>query len=244
MPNQIDEARKILSAAKSVMVLTGAGISVESGIPTFRGNGGLWQGMKVEDWATPEGYLRDTPRVWRFYNQQRSGLAAVKPNPGHEALAAMQRKISQRGGSFVLATQNIDGLHQAAGNEGVLELHGSLKRLRCWKCDYRLDVGYSSLEQVPCCPHGHGDLRPDVVWFGEMLPQDIWQAAARAAAASEVFLTVGTSAVVYPAAQLVQYARGESATCIEVNLEPTPASDIVDISLLGKAGEILPQLLE
>ncbi len=241
--NPIEQARELLGAARAVTVLTGAGISAESGIPTFRGSGGMWQGMRVEDWATPEGYRRDTPRVWRFYNDQRVNLASVQPNAGHHALAQIERRVQDAGGKFVLVTQNIDGLHQAAGSRDVLELHGSLKRLRCWECDHRREVGCAAIDQIPHCPICRADLRPDVVWFGEMLPQDTWRAAAQAAAESDVFLSVGTSAVVHPAAQLVQYARGGLARCIEVNMEPTPASDVVHLSLLGKAGEILPQLV-
>jgi len=242
--DSIDRSRRLLAEAASIAVLTGAGISAESGVPTYRGaGGGLWDGLKVEDWATPEGYARDPHRVWTWYSHRRVQLQQIEPNPGHRALAELQRRVGGRGGRFTLATQNIDGLHQAAGNVNVLELHGSLLRLRCWSCPYRRHVGYEPIEQIPACPECGADLRPDVVWFGEGLPQHVWQAAAEAAGGCDVFLSAGTSAMVYPAAGLIELAARNGARTIEVNLEPTPASGLVDVSIRAKAGEILPRLV-
>jgi len=240
----IDKARSLLGAARRVAVLTGAGISAESGIPTFRGTGGIWYEMKVEDWATPEGYARDPLKVWNWYAERRRQLDEVRPNPAHAALARLQQQVRARGGSVVIATQNIDGLHQAAGAEDVLELHGSLKRARCGSCAYPTDMGASPVEAVPTCPECGERLRPDVVWFGEALPQEVYVAAVEASATCDVFLAVGTSAVVYPAAGLVEWALGNGAKAIEVNLEPTPASRLVTVALHGKAGEILPGIVE
>ncbi len=240
----ISQVRRMLREASSVTVFTGAGISAESGVPTYRGaDGALWDGLKLEDWATPEGYARNPQRVWKWYSDRRVQLGAIAPNSGHYALANLQRQVTARGGRFVLATQNIDGLHQKAGSDGVLELHGSLLKIRCSGCAHRRDVGYKAIDEIPPCPACGAMLRPAVVWFGEPLPEDVWTAAAEAAGDCEVFLAVGTSAVVYPAAGLIELAVGAAAKTIEVNLAPTPASTVVDITLHGKAGEILPQIV-
>ncbi len=241
----VNLAREMLREATNVTVLTGAGVSAESGVPTYRGaGGGLWDGLRVEDWATPEGYARDRPRVWKWYSDRRVQLADVQPNDAHRALAEFQRRLAARGGRAAIVTQNIDALHQAAGAQDVLDLHGSLLRIRCEQCTRREHVGYEPLEHVPACPDCRAAMRPDVVWFGESLPMKVWHAAIDAAAACDVFITAGTSAVVYPAAGLLDVAKGRSARTVEVNLEATPASDAVDVSLLGPAGEILPRLLD
>ncbi|MFW6132753.1 MAG: SIR2 family NAD-dependent protein deacylase [Planctomycetota bacterium] len=240
----LDRARELLAAARHVACLTGAGISAASGVPTYRGAGGaLWDGLSVEDWATPEGYARDPQRVWRWYSRRRVQLGELEPNRGHRALAKLQRRVTHRGGTFTLATQNIDALHQRAGSVNVLELHGSLTRIRCGVCDCRRDIGHEPADEIPACPHCGAPMRPDVVWFGEMLPQDVWNAAAEAAGDCDVFLTVGTSAVVFPAAGLVELAAATGATTIEVNLEPTPASRLVDLPLQGRTDDILPQIV-
>ncbi len=252
--DRIARARRLLAHADSVAVLTGAGISAESGVPTFRGSGGLWSRQRMEDVATPAGFARDPVKVWRFHNELRIELERIAPNAAHLALARLERAVLGRGGRFALATQNIDGLHQAAGSRGVLELHGSLTAVRCTGCDYREDVGFRPLGPRPTCPDCGKWLRPDVVWFGETLGPDVWAAAVRAARSCQVFLSVGTSALVYPAAGLIEIALSEgpgrgrrhletSAGTIEVNLEPTPASGKVDVALHGRAGHILPQIV-
>jgi NAD-dependent deacetylase len=244
--NQLDEAiaqaEAALQAASYVGVLTGAGVSAESGVATFRGAGGLWEGQRIEDVATPHAFRRDPTLVWRFYNQRRAGLRTVKPNPGHHALVDLERRLGSD--RFALITQNVDGLHRAAGSDHVLELHGSLGRVRCSDCgDAELRPAHEDLEPLPRCRSCDGLLRPDIVWFEEPLPEDVWAAAADCAARSDVFLVVGTSAIVYPAARLVPIAKAAGALIIEVNLTETEASHWVDIGLYGPSGEILPRLI-
>jgi NAD-dependent protein deacetylase/lipoamidase len=229
-----------LRRAGRVAALTGAGVSAESGLATFRGGGGLWEGHPVEDVATPEGFRRNPELVWRFYNARRAALRAAKPNPGHLALVDLERRWGDR---FTLVTQNVDGLHQAAGSRRVLELHGGLARVRCTGCKAVADRGGEELPALPRCGDCGELLRPDVVWFHEMLPGQVWRAASEAVEACDCFLVVGTSAVVYPAAGLIDMARVLGACVIEVNLEPAARAAGV-IGLYGKSGEILPRLVQ
>ncbi len=249
----LERAAEGLRRAHRVAVLTGAGVSAESGLATFRGAGGLWEGHHVEDVATPFAFERDAALVWRFYNARRAGLRTVQPNPGHRALAALEERYHKpealatgtgEGDDFALITQNVDGLHTAAGSRRVLELHGSLRRVRCTSCRYRADRGVEELPDLPRCPDCGELLRPDVVWFHETLPEEIWREAARATAACECFLVVGTSAVVYPAAGLIDAAREAGALVIEINLEATAASRRGALALRGPSGMILPQLVQ
>ena len=168
-------AAELVRQAQRVVVLTGAGVSAESGVPTFRGGGGLWENQRVEDVATPEAFRRNPALVWRFYNARRAGLRAVQPNPGHQALVRLEERLGP--GNFTLITQNIDGLHRAAGSQRVLEIHGNLRRVRCSKadCDFRADRGLEELPELPPCPACGQLLRPDIVWFHEMLPEAVWQ---------------------------------------------------------------------
>jgi NAD-dependent deacetylase len=228
-----------LRRAGRVAVLTGAGVSAESGVPTFRGGGGLWEGHRVEDVATPHAFRRDPTLVWRFYHARRAALRAVRPNPGHHALVALEERWGDR---FTLVTQNVDGLHRAAGSRRVLELHGALARVRCTGCGGVEDRGGEALPELPRCGACGELLRPDVVWFGEMLPEGVWRAAVEAVAACECFLVVGTSAVVYPAAGLIDAARSVGACVVEVNLEPAAGSGV--IGLYGPSGVVLPRLAE
>lgn len=235
-------AAEWLRDAERICVLTGAGVSAESGVPTFRASDGLWEGHRIEDVASPEGFRRDPRLVWNFYNARRANVKTVQPNPGHRALAALEARW---GDCFTLVTQNVDGLHRAAGSRNVLELHGSLYRTLCLGCDEVKDRGLEPLADLPQCECG-ARLRPDIVWFGEMLPPRVWEAAAQAAHACDLFLVVGTSAVVHPAASLVPIAkRGtRSAKVIEINLTRTEASTLADISLYGPSGIVLPKLVE
>lgn len=244
LQKRLERAREALGSAKRVAVLTGAGISAESGVPTYRGAGGVWQEVSMDEVATPEAFASDPKRVWEWHSQKRAQLKPVHPNAGHRALATLERQVSNRGGRFLLATQNIDGLHQLAGSWNVLELHGSLLRVRCGGCDYGQAIGFEHTGEPPECPRCGKPMRPDVVWFGEALDEDVFRTAVRAVVSSEVFLTVGTSSLVYPAAGLVEAADDGEATIIEVNLEPTAATPLADIALHGKAGEILPKLVE
>jgi NAD-dependent deacetylase len=219
-------------------VLTGAGISAESGIPTFRGAGGLWRNFRPEDLATPEAFARDPLLVWEWYNWRREIIARAEPNPAHRALAKLEAVKPH----FTLITQNVDGLHDAAGSRRILKLHGDIWRLRCTVCgaDW-IDRSVPLRALPPLCACG-GLARPAVVWFGEMLPREILREAERAAEA-DVFLLIGTSAVVYPAAGLVPSAKAAGATVMEINLEPTFFSGIVDFAFRGQAGELLPRLV-
>jgi len=232
-------AARALGAASRVMAFTGAGVSAESGVATFRGAGGLWEGHPVEEVATPGAFKADPLRVWRFYEARRAQARTVRPNPAHEVLAAWQSRFP----AYVLATQNVDGLHQAAGSHDVLELHGGLWRVRCCTCgNRRIDRTVPLPELPPRCAACGGLERPDIVWFGEMLPGEVLEAASRAARAAQVLLVVGTSAVVYPAAGLVEIASSAGATIIEVNPQASALAHLADIVLRGPAGELLPRV--
>jgi NAD-dependent deacetylase len=245
----VREAAEALGRATGVAVLTGAGVSAESGVPTFRASEGLWEGHRIEDVASPDGFRRDPRLVWQFYNGRRANVARVEPNPGHRVLSDLEQRF---GDGFTLVTQNVDGLHQQAGNRNVLEVHGSLRRTRCTECGAVKDRGLEPLADMPTCELCGGLLRPDIVWFGELLPPAVWERAVAAVEACDVFLVVGTSAVVHPAAGLISLARrpsdwlgtGERATVIEVNLTETVASHSADIGLYGPSGHTLPRVLE
>jgi NAD-dependent deacetylase len=237
----LDRAAELLGAATEVAALTGAGVSAESGLATFRGAGGLWEGHRVEDVATPSAFRRNPELVWHFYNARRANLRQTQPNAGHRALADLEARFGER---FTLATQNVDGLHRAAGSRRLLELHGSLLRVRCTGCGRIEERGTEPLPDLPHCDRCGALLRPDVVWFEEALPEHEWHEAKRAAERCDCFLVVGTSAVVYPAAGLIRSARYVGAKVIEVNLEKTAASVAADVGLYGPSGELLPRLLE
>jgi NAD-dependent deacetylase len=228
-----------LAAGRSIAVMTGAGVSAESGVPTFRGTDGLWRQYRPEDLATPEAFHRDPRLVWEWYDWRRQLVANCQPNPAHRAIALLERQVPE----FLLITQNVDGLHRLAGSVRMVELHGNLWRVRCLqegRIAEKLDVPLQTIP--PRCQCG-GLLRPDVVWFGEALPSEALQEAFVAAESCGVFLVVGTSAVVQPAASLPMVARTKGAYVVEVNLEPTPLTAIAHESHHGKAGEILPRLL-
>lgn len=235
----MQQAREWLRAASSVAVLTGAGISAESGVPTFRGAGGLWREFRPEELATPEAFQRDPRLVWEWYDWRRGLIAAAQPNAGHLALADLERRTP----NFALLTQNVDGLHDRAGSRQIYKLHGDIWTVRCVGCGReQRDERVPMPEVPPRCDCG-ALLRPGVVWFGELLPAQAWQAAEQAARSAEVFLVVGTSAVVYPAAGLAWLAHAAGAKVIEVNPEQTSFSAQVDCSLRGRAGELLPELV-
>lgn len=235
------QARAWLSAARSVCVLTGAGISAESGIPTFRGAGGLWREYRAEDLATPAAFRRDPKLVWEWYDWRRGVVCAASPNAGHRALAEFEERL---GDAFTLVTQNVDGLHERAGSARVHRLHGSLWRVRCTGCGVEsADERVPLPELPPRCETCGAMLRPGVVWFGERLPEQELDAAVAAASACEVMLVVGTSALVYPAAELAPLARRAGARVVEVNVEETPQSGLADAAIRGAAAAVLPEIL-
>jgi NAD-dependent deacetylase len=238
----LDRAAALLRAARRVAVLTGAGVSAESGVPTFRDADGLWEGHAVEDVATPQAFRRDPRLVWQFYNARRANLRAVEPNAGHAALARLEERLGPA--HCAVITQNVDGLHRRAGSRNVFELHGNLARTRCTGCGWVEDRGLEPLGDLPECPYCKALLRPDVVWFTEALPDDVWAAAKRAAERCDCCLVVGTSAIVYPAAGLIGTARRGGRPVIECNLARTAASSFVDVRLFGPSGQVLPRLVE
>ena len=238
MPD-LTRPRTWLAEATNVAVLTGAGISAESGVPTFRGSDGLWREYKPEDLATPEAFARDPKLVWEWYDWRRRIIAKAVPNAAHKAL--VQLEVRKPG--FTLITQNVDGLHDMAGSSKILKLHGDIWRMRCTECGANFPNRRVPLPKIPPhCACG-GMARPGVVWFGEPLPEGMMKEAEHAVASAQVFLVIGTSAVVYPAAGLIPYAKRSGARVIEINTEPTAATPIVDSALEGPASEILPTLL-
>jgi len=236
----IRAASEWVAGAARVSVLTGAGISAESGVPTFRGAGGFWRGRSAMDLATPQAFARDPEGVWDFYRFRIEGLKRAQPNEGHRALARLEERCER----FWLMTQNVDGLHRAAGNRNVIELHGSLGRSRCTACNYRCASRDLPDVPVPACPLCGRPLRPAVVWFGEMLPGAELARAEDAVRECDLMLVVGTSGVVEPAASFARRASAHGAGVVVVNLEPTPLSRVADLTLLGPAGIVLPRLLD
>jgi NAD-dependent deacetylase len=226
--------------ARRIAVLTGAGISAESGIPTFRdAQNGLWTRFRPEELATPEAFRRDPRLVWDWYEWRRGLVSGAEPNAGHRALAAM----AMRAPTFTLVTQNVDGLHQRAGARDVVELHGNIHRNRCFGEGVVVEAPADGAERPPRCPRCGAPLRPDVVWFGESLPAEALARAEDAARECDLFFSIGTSAAVYPAAQLPVTALRSGATLVEVNRDPTPLTRHATFSLLGPAGELLPRLV-
>ena len=240
LPN-LQQMIETLRSSRKVVILTGAGISAESNIPTFRdAQTGLWAAYSPEELATPQAFQRDPKLVWEWYAWRRELVAQAQPNPGHLALA----ELEQRGSAFTLITQNVDGLHQQAGSQNVIELHGNINRTKCFTEGHIVNVWPPTSEVPPRCPRCGGYLRPDVVWFGETLPAEALDAAFKAAAECDLFLTIGTSGVVHPAASLPLVALDNQATVVEINPAPTPLSHQMSYVLPGPAGQILPVLIE
>ncbi len=235
----LQSARAQLASARSIAVLTGAGISADSGVPTFRGADGLWRNYRAEDLATPEAFERDPRLVWEWYSWRREILATKTPNAAHDALVRMEACTED----FRLITQNVDGLHRLAGSQRLSELHGDIWKVRCTSCRLVIDNRDVPLSLLPHCHTCGGLLRPHIVWFGEALDQQILTDSIRAVESCDVMVIVGTSGLVYPAAMLMPAAKASGAFVIEINLDPTPYSSDVALSLQGRAKDIVPLLL-
>jgi len=229
----------LLRQAGRVVFLTGSGVSAESGVPTFRDAlTGLWARFRPEELATPEAFQRDPALVWNWYRERRRQVAAVQPNAAHYALAQLQARLP----GSVLVTQNVDGLHQRAGSSSVIEFHGNLFRNRCRGCEHETRQPDPELESPPPCPRCGERMGPGVVWFGEAIPHDALTLAWRRAVSADVFFSIGTSGLVYPAAQLAEVARFGGAVIVEANLQPTALSASADYLLTGPATVTLPSL--
>ncbi len=229
-----------LKSAKSVVFFTGAGISAESGISTFRGKDGIWNKLRPEELANFDSFMRNPDMVWEWYQYRRKIINDSHPNPAHLAIAESEKLFDK----VSVVTQNVDNLHGRAGSNTIYELHGNIERNFCVKCGaFYNSADYHFTEQAPRCEKCGGLVRPDVVWFGEMLPQEVFAEAEKAAEWSDICFVVGTSAVVYPAAYIPLTAKKNGSYIVEVNIEETDLSGYADYSLFGKAGEILPEIM-
>ncbi len=232
------EVRARLATARAVTVLTGAGISADSGVPTFRGADGLWRNFRAEDLATPEAFARDPRLVWEWYNWRRELIATKKPNPAHYAVADLERRLER----CWLITQNVDGLHRTAGSQKLSEIHGNIWKVRCTRCS-RVDENREvPIAILPSCAACGGLLRPHIVWFGESLASEDLDRSYEALGRCEVLLIIGTSGIVYPAASFAPVAKAAGAFVVEINLDPTPHTELVDVSLQGRAKDVVPEL--
>lgn len=238
MQADLEMVKALLDGNQKVVALTGAGISAESGIPTFRGRDGFWKTHRAEDLARPDAFEAHPELVWEFYNWRRTMVRQCKPNPAHLALAEMERQIP----GFLLITQNVDGLHTTAGSRKLIEMHGSLWRVKCTTCSHSRE-DFSELPDLPECPVCGHLLRPGVVWFGEPLIPGVLKISIDQINKADVFLTIGTSNMIQPAASFYQLAKDHGAVTVEINLEPTPNTGFMDFALHGKAGDILPELV-
>lgn len=239
LENDLERGAELLRRADRVAVLTGAGISKESGIPTFReAQTGLWANYEPEKLATVEGFIKDPPLVWTWYDWRRKMVSSVRPNPGHRALVELENIVPH----FTLITQNVDGLHRQAGSKNMIELHGNISRHKCLKSGHRADNVPTDLQEPPKCECG-SPIRPDVVWFGEALDPKNLADSINASEGADVFIVIGTSGLVQPAASFPFAAKRSGAKLIECNPERTPLSHEVDLFLEGASGELLPKLV-
>ncbi len=241
----IQRAAEWINDATRVVALTGAGVSAESGLSTFRDpEEGLWSKYDPMQLATIDAFERDPELVTRWYHWRFTKALDVEPNPGHLALAELEKWMDDAQKRFSLITQNVDGLHQRGGSTRVIEIHGSILRWRCTRTGDEMPLTEVSFEAFPVPSAAGGLMRPCVVWFGEMLPPEAIEAATEALSRCDVFLSIGTSATVYPAAGFIDIARSNGARTIEINRDPTPISGAVDLSLAGRSGQVLPKLVE
>lgn len=236
----LQEIKDRLVKAKSVTVLTGAGISADSGVPTFRGADGLWKNYRAEELASPEAFERDPKLVWEWYNWRRELIATKSPNAAHIALVELEKQIDR----FWLITQNVDGLHPAAGSKKLSEIHGNIWKVRCTDCG-RVEGNHDvPIAILPHCTTCRGLLRPHIVWFGESLDSEDLRNCHEALRSCDLFLIIGTSGTVYPAASFGPVAKEQGAFVAELNLDPTPNSGLVDVTVQGRAKDLVPELLK
>lgn len=229
-----------LKSAKRIVFMTGAGISAESGIPTFReAQTGLWENFKAEELATPQAFKKDPQLVWKWYQWRRQLIAENKPNPGHLAITQLQKSLK----NVSLITQNVDGLHQEAGTQNVIEFHGNIRNNKCFHCEHIENNQDNSSDEIPICPNCKINLRPAVVWFGESIPEKASQNSINAATQADVFFSVGTSSQVYPAAGLVELARQNKAVVVEINPNATPLSSSADYVFAESASIALQRII-
>lgn len=238
--DQVQLIKATLSEADTVTVLTGSGISADSGIPTFRGKNGLWKSRRAEELATPEAFSKDPRLVWEWYDWRRGIISSKEPNAGHFMIAELEKAFTR----FHLITQNVDGLHEKGGSSNPIELHGNIWKVRCTQCNqvtFNFDV---PIHILPTCKECGGLLRPHIIWFGEQLDDADMEKSYAAVQNSDVLFVIGTSGVVHPAASLAGIAKRNGAFVVEINLEETPISSEMDITLLGKAMDILPYFFD
>mgnify|MGYP001168302041 CR=1 FL=1 len=238
--SELSRLKKQLASAKDIVVLTGAGISADSGVPTFRGQDGLWRNFRAEDLATPEAFERDPRLVWEWYNWRRELIATKSPNPAHHTVVELERRCR----NFWLITQNVDGLHRDAGSRKLSEIHGNIWMVRCTLCRHVCENRDVPIQILPKCPDCDGLLRPHIVWFGESLADEDLRRSYAALQSCRLCLIIGTSGLVYPAAGFASVAKESGAFVAEINLDPTPQSALVDVSLQGRARDIAPLLLD
>ena len=241
MPNGLTilDVRKRIQRARSVTVLTGAGISADSGVPTFRGADGLWKNFRPEELASPDAFARDPKLVWEWYNWRRELLSSKEPNPAHHALVQLESILPE----FWVITQNVDELHAKAGTQHLSEIHGNIWKIRCTQCQRVTPNQDVPLLYPPTCSECDGLLRPHIVWFGESLAPEDLECSFAALQRCDMLLIIGTSGVVYPAASFAPVAKDHGAFVVELNLESTPHSSVVDVSFQGRAKELVPLLL-
>lgn len=235
-----EEMLEKLRTATSVIVVTGSGISSESGIPTFRGADGLWKKYRAEELATPRAFNANPELVWEWYDWRRQLIGKAEPNPGHEIIAKMEDKFQ----NFLLITQNVDGLHRKAGSNNVVEIHGNIWRVRCTDEGTITYLEENPIEKIPPICQCGAMLRPDVVWFGESLPIEGLIRAENAIRECDILLVIGTSGYVYPVASFPMAAKAAGAMVVEINIERTPISQVADFTLLGKAGDVLTAIIQ
>jgi NAD-dependent deacetylase len=235
------ESLSRFGSAGKVVILTGAGVSAESGVPTFRGKDGLWNNYRAEELATPGAFRNDPELVWKWYNWRRGELASKNPNEGHTAIREMELFFDD----FLLITQNVDGLHRVAGSERCLELHGNIRQTRCTSCGDVADAPVEEkLKTLPECKKCGALLRPHIIWFGESLDGAVLNEAILSARNCDIFIVAGTSGLVQPAASLALMAKEGGALVIETNIMSTPVSEVADETLIGRSSETLPSLLQ